>query len=112
MPKKKPKKSKHPQSVPAADLVKLAEEKLCSGEPEETVSLLQRAEAEIRRAASAGAARNAPLPPHLAQVQPRISPLLARALFERAAGVEAWDRKIADLDEAVRRAPNEARYLL
>src|SRR5947209_5996958 len=106
------KKPKQERSVPVGEMVKLAEERLQRGQPDEAIGLLLRADGEVQRGASSGAGKHAALPPHLAAVQPAIAPLLARALFQRALTTEDPARKIADLKEAVKRAPDETRYRL
>lgn len=108
----KKKKPRHSGALPVGDLVKLGHEQLERGQSEAAVGTLQRAEAEVRRVASPGGSKGATLPPHLAAAQPLIASLLARALFERALASSDPAKRIADLDEAVKRAPSELRYRL
>jgi tetratricopeptide (TPR) repeat protein len=122
--KGKKKKPQPARAVPAGELIKLAEERLQAGRPEEAIRLLQEVEDQLRRSAVPAAAKGRPasggkgpppapaLPPHLAALQPRVAPLLARAYFERALAVPDVSQQIADLESAVKRAPTEPRYHL
>src|SRR5262245_42268174 len=112
MAKKKKGKPHHPTAVPTGDLVRRAEEKLRGGEIEEAIRLLQRADADVRQAAAASSAKGTPLPTHLVEARPRIARLLPRAFFERALATNDPRRRRDDLEEAVKRAPAEVRYLL
>src|SRR5712692_171655 len=123
--KSKKKKPQHARVAPAGELVRLAEERLQAGRPDEAIRLVREVEDQIRRSAvpaggkgrpAGGKAGTSPapttLPPHLAALQPRIAPLLAQAHFERALAAADPGQKIADLEEAMKRAPSEARYPL
>jgi len=121
---KSKKKAKSARAVPVGELVKLAEERLQRGQPDEAIRLLQAAEDEIRhgfapapgKARSSGGDKGRPqgshLSPHLAAVQPLLPPLMARAFFARARAAADPSQKIADLKEATKRAPSEVRYRL
>jgi tetratricopeptide (TPR) repeat protein len=106
---KKKGKAKHPPSVSTGDLVKQAEAKLEGGEIDAAARMLLRADAEVRQSAAASVAKGAALPPQIVEVRPRIARLLPRALFQRAFLAEDPRRMVEDLEEAVRRAPAEAR---
>jgi len=111
MAKKKGKKIKHQASVQPGDLVKQAEEQLKSGRLDEAIKNLTRAETEVQRKLAAASGKEGPLLTEAA-MQPKIAHLLAQALFARATAAREPSKKVADLGEAVKRAPSEVRYLL
>ena len=109
--KKQKQKSKQARSVSVGDLVKLAEEQLQREQPEQALPLLLRGEREVQRSVAPGGKGARPAA-HPAGLQPQIAQLLARAFFARALATADLSKRTADLQEAVKRAPSEARYLL
>jgi tetratricopeptide (TPR) repeat protein len=112
MAKKKKKKYKIPGVVLISDLVRLAEEDLQHNRPDQAIKRLLPAEAQLQRQSSPNGGKGPSLPPHLAAAQPATAQLLARAFFTRAFEAKDLHHKLADLNEAVKRAPAERRYPL
>ncbi len=108
--KKKKLRSAHQVSVP--DLLKLAEEQLSCGQAEEALKRLRLAESELRKYQSPNSAKKVSIPPHIVAAQSAISPLLARALFAHSFTVSDSNARLAEIEEALRLAPEESRYLV
>jgi tetratricopeptide (TPR) repeat protein len=107
----KKKKSKHAKPVPASDLVNLAENHLGRGDAQKAIELLRSADAKLKQK-SAQSGKKVTIPPHLAEAQEAIPGLLARAFLARSLSASDPKQKLADLEEAVKIAPGEHRYLL
>jgi tetratricopeptide (TPR) repeat protein len=109
---KKKKKFKTPGVVPISELVAIAEERLEQGRADEAIKLLLPAEAELQRQTSQSSGKSLTLPPHLITLRPAVAQLLACAFCSRAFAAAELNKQISDLEEAVKRAPEEARYRL
>ncbi len=108
MPTKK-KKAKQARQIQPAELIKLAEGHLERGEFDEAIRNLRLAEKELQPRVTAGG-RKVTTPPHLVAAQAAVPPLLARAFSARSLNVADPKRKLEDLEEAVKYAPEEIRY--
>ncbi len=111
MAKKKQEKHKPLGGVNVGGLATLAEEQLAQGQIDEAIKWLLRAEAETKRLSSRSG-KGASLPPHLAAAQASIAPFLARAFGQRALAAKNFNQQIADLEEALKRAPADTTCLL
>lgn len=106
--KTKTKKQSQALSVPAQ--VQLAEKQLQDGRFQDAINTLFRVEAEFRHYTSQGKGQT--LPPHLANLQPTVAPLMGQAMFARALAAESVEARIKDLQEALIRTPENRDYLL
>ncbi|MFN0084061.1 MAG: BTAD domain-containing putative transcriptional regulator [Blastocatellia bacterium] len=108
-------KTKHGQSLSATDLIRLAEERLAggadAGQAAAALELLRSAEAKLRQATQP-AGKKISIPPHLVAARSALPALIARAHFLHARTAPDRNHQLADLDEAVNRAPGDHRYLL
>ncbi len=105
------KKSKRAQPVPASDLVKLAEDHLQRGQAQEAVEILRSAEAKLKQSTTTPG-KKVTIPPHLAAAKAALPGLFARALLARSLAARDPKQRLADLEEAAKRAPGEPLYLL
>jgi tetratricopeptide (TPR) repeat protein len=108
----KKRKFKSPHQIFSPDLLKVAEDQLQRGQIEEALSVLRRVETELKKYQSSSAAKKVSIPPHIVKAQIDLPLLLARALFEHSFTVADPKVKLAEIDEASRRAPGEVRYML
>ncbi|MEW6208801.1 MAG: hypothetical protein AB1631_10565 [Acidobacteriota bacterium] len=92
----KNKKTKQSRPVPLGEIVRQGEESLSAGRFDDAVRLLLRAESEIQR------------DPTLREA---VSKALARAYFERALAIEDAEKRIADLEQSIKRQPSQPRSL-
>ena len=80
-------------------------------ESEQALPLLRRAEIDLKpRVTVAG--KKISTPPHLIVAQAALPGLMARALSAHALTLSDPSQKLAALEEVVKRAPAEARYLV
>lgn len=89
----KKKKTKQSRPVPPGEILRQGEESLSAGRFDDAVRLLMRAESELQRDPTQ---------------RERVSKALARAYFERALSIEDAEKRIADLEQAVKRQPSDA----
>lgn len=89
----------------------MAEEHLQHGRIEQALPLLRRAEIDLKpRVTVAG--KKISTPPHLIAAQAALPGVMARALSAHALTLSDPSQKLAALEEVVKRAPAEARYLV
>jgi len=102
---------KHAQQLSPPEMMKRAEEHLQQGQIEQALQLLRRAENELKpRVTVAG--KKISTPPHLIAAQAALPGLMTRALSAHALTLSDPAQKLAALEEVVKRAPAEARYLV
>lgn len=104
------KKNKHHQPPSASDLIRIAGEKLERGQARDAIESLRSAEAKFKQ--SAASSKKTSVPPHIIAAQAALPQLLARALYSRSLTVDNPVQRVADLDEAVKYAPEDFRYRL
>jgi len=105
----KKKRPKQIRQIQPAELIKLAEDQLNRSQIDEAIQTLRLVEKEVQpRVASDG--KKISTPPHLVAVQTATTPLLARAFSARSLIAADPKQKLADLEAAVKYAPEEIRY--
>jgi tetratricopeptide (TPR) repeat protein len=104
MIKKKKKKFIQSRVLSVGDLMKQAEEHLQNAQHTQALSLLSRAENEFRRNQSSGKEASIDFP--------ELQSLTARTYFMRAFAEKSMSQKIAYIQEATKRDPSQADYLL
>jgi tetratricopeptide (TPR) repeat protein len=105
----KKKRAKQIRQIQPAELIKLAEGHLNRGHIDEAIQNLRLVEKEVQPRVTADG-KKISTPPHLVAIQTAAPPLLARALSARSLISTDPKQKLADLDEAVKYAPEEIRY--
>ncbi|MGH9938402.1 MAG: tetratricopeptide repeat protein [Blastocatellia bacterium] len=105
----KKKRPKQIRQIQPAELIKLAEDHLNRGQIDEAIQNLRLVEKEVQPRVTADG-KKISTPPHLVAVQTATPPLLARAFSARSLNVADPKQKLADLEMAVKYAPEEIRY--
>ncbi len=101
---------KHAQQLFVPDMLKQAEEQLRQGRTEQPLLLLRQAENALKPRVTPDG-KKISTPPHLIVAQAELPPLMARVLVAHARAQTDPKQKLALMEEAVRRMPNDARYL-
>ncbi|MGH9840994.1 MAG: tetratricopeptide repeat protein, partial [Blastocatellia bacterium] len=104
----KKKKHHHIRQLSAPELMKRAEEELKRGNIEEALGSMRQAEREFKPRQTPDG-KKITIPPHIVAAQAAFAPLMARTLAVHALTADP-PRKIADLEEASRHAPQDLRY--
>ncbi len=102
---------KHAPQFSPLELLKQAEEQLRQGQTEQALQILRRAENDLRpRTGPDG--KKAPLPSHLIPAQSKLPGVMAGALAANSLKLADPQQKLSALENAVKYAPAESRYLL
>ena len=101
---------KHSQQLSVPEMLKQAEEQLRQGRTEQPLLLLRQAENALKPRATPDG-KKISTPPHLIAAQAELPGLMARALLAHARLQADPKQQLALLEEAVRRVPDDARYL-
>ena len=110
--KNKPKHGfKHAPRISGADLLKQAEEQLRRGQTEQAIESLRQAEHDLKPRTTPDG-KKITMPPHLIVAQSELPGLMARAQAAHSLTLTNPQQKLAALEDAVKRAPNETRYLV
>lgn len=108
MPTKK-KRPKQIRQIQPAELIRLAEDRLNHGQIDEAIQNLRLAEKELQPRVTPDG-KKISTPPHLVAAQTALPQSFARAFSSRALSVTGPKEKLADLEVAVKYAPEEIRY--
>lgn len=98
------------QQLSVPEMLRQAEEQLRQGRTEQSLQLLQQAEKALKPRATPDG-KKISTPPHLIAAQAELPGLMARALLAHARLQTDPKQKLALLEEAVRRVPDDARCL-
>lgn len=108
MPTKK-KRAKQIRQIQPAELIRLAEDHLNRGQIDEAIQNLRLAEKELQPRVTPDG-KKISTPPHLVAAQAALPQLLAQAFSSRALSVADPKQKLADLEVAIKYAPEGIRY--